>query len=168
MRWKKTRWLLAAGFAVLGCKLMATGLRMEGFGLDALKPAPLLIFSMASFLSALFLIVPETAFRLAECLSRPFAALFFPDEHFAKPPLTYKLARRYRGEQRWEDAARQYRKIIRYYPQEQDAYVELLEVAKRMRDKEMQKKYATLFRKRFKHEPPEANPAHCDSPPRVS
>ena len=149
MKWKKTRWLLAAGCAYLGCKLMASGLRMEGFSLDALRAAPALIFSMASFLTAIFLTVPETALRMAEWCSRPFVAILFPSEEFLKPPLSYRLARRYRDEQRHEDAARQYRKIIKYYPDEREAYLELLAIADRTGDREMKERYAKMFRKHF-------------------
>jgi hypothetical protein len=53
---------------------------------------------------------------------------------------------------KWEDAARQYRKIIRYYPKERDAYVELLDVAKKMHDNELYQSYTRLFRKRFKED----------------
>jgi len=148
MKWVKTRWLLAAGCFVFSWKLMAAGLRMEGMG-----AAPYVIFSMAGFLITVFLTSPETALRMAEWCSRPFVAILFPSDEFAKPPLTYRLARRYRGEKRWEDAARQYRKIIRYYPKERDAYLELLDVAAQMGDRKLKRKYAALFQRRFAQRP---------------
>jgi hypothetical protein len=144
MKWAKTRWLLAAGCLVFSWKLMAAGLRMEGLG-----AAPHVFFSVIGFLVTVLITSPETAFRLAEWCSRPFAAILFPSDEFAKPPLTYRLARRYRDEKRWEDAARQYRKIIRYYPKERDAYLELLDVAAQMGDRKLKRKYAALFQKRF-------------------
>jgi hypothetical protein len=153
MRWKKTRWVLAAGCAALGWKLMTSALGMEGFSLDALAAAPRLIFSMAAFLSAVFLTTPETAFRIAEWFSRPFVAILFPSDEYSRPPLSYKLARRYRDEHRWEDAVRQYRKIIRYHPKERDAYLELIEVAHSMKNDALRREYAALLRKLFKRLP---------------
>jgi hypothetical protein len=157
MSWKKTRWLLAAGCLLLSWKLMASVLRVDGFSLDALSAAPSAIFSVASFVIAVFLMAPETAFRAAEVFSRPFVAILFPSEHFSRPPLNYRLARYYRDMKRWDDAARQYRKIIRYYPKERDAYVELLDVAAKMHDDEMHQKYKRLLRKRFREKYPQVN-----------
>jgi hypothetical protein len=150
MKWKRTRWFLAAGSMLLGVKLMVVGLMT-----DWLSAALPVIASMGCFLTAVLLTSPETAFRIAEWCSRPFVAILFPSEHFNKPPLTYRLARRYRDEKRWDDAARQYRKIIRYYPEEADAYLELLHVAQQMGDRKMEREYGTLFRKRFKSEVPQ-------------
>jgi hypothetical protein len=155
MTWKKTRWLLAAGCLLLSWKLMAAVLRVDGFSLDALSAAPSAIFSVASFVTAVFLMAPETAFWAAEVFSRPFVAILFPSDHFSRPPLTYRLARYYRDVKRWKDAARQYRKIIRYYPKERDAYVELLDVAEKMHDEELHQEYTRLFRKRFRKEHPQ-------------
>ncbi len=141
----KVRWLLAAVCLLFSWKLMAAGLKIEGFG-----AAPHVIFSMVGFLSAVFLVAPETAFRLAEWCSRPFVNIIFPSDEFAKPPLSYTLARRYRHERRLVDAAEQYETIIRHYPKQRDAYVELLEVAAELGDDKLRRKYAGLFRKRFK------------------
>jgi tetratricopeptide (TPR) repeat protein len=126
---------------------MAAGLQMAGF--DA---APHVIFSMLGFVTTVLLVTPETALSIAQWIGGLCAQLFFPDDHYSKPPLSYRLARRYREEHRWEDAIRQYRKIIRYYPNERDAYLELLHVASEMEDKELYQKYAKLLRQRFKQE----------------
>jgi hypothetical protein len=151
MKWAKIRWFLAACSLLLSVKMMVKALTVEGMGMaDSIGAAFPLLVSLGSFLTTVFLIAPETAFRIAEWCSRPFTAILFPSEHFNKPPLTYKLARRYRDEKRWDDAARQYRKIIRYYPKEADAYLELLHVAGQMGDHKMEQQYAALFRRRFK------------------
>ena len=145
MKWMKLRWFLAACSLLLSVKMMVTGLLSEGIA----AAFPVLV-SMACFIGSVLLVAPETAFRIAEWCSRPFVAILFPSDHFNKPPLSYTLARRYRDEKRWDDAARQYRKIIRYYPKEADAYLELLHVAAQMGDHKMEQKYGTLFRRRFK------------------
>jgi tetratricopeptide (TPR) repeat protein len=152
MKWAKTRWFLAACSLLLSVKMMVTGLLSGGIA----AAFPVLI-SLASFIGTVLLIAPETAFRLAEWCSRPFVAILFPSDHFNKPPLSYRLARRYRDEKRWEDAARQYRKIIRYYPKEADAYLELLHVAAQMGDHKTEHKYGALFRKRFKTAAPQTS-----------
>jgi tetratricopeptide (TPR) repeat protein len=145
MKWARTRWFLAACSMLLSVKMMVTALLLEGLA----ATFPVLV-SMACFITSVLLVAPETAFRVADWFSRPFAAILFPSDHFNKPPLSYRLARRYRDEKRWEDAARQYRKIIRYYPKEADAYLELVHVAEQMHDHKAAQKYAALFRRRFK------------------
>lgn len=140
----KLRWILAA-LSLLGSGLlMASALKMGGLG--AAFPV---ILSMAGFLSCVLLIAPETAFKLAEWIAKPFAALFYPTEEFNKPSLSYLLARRYSQERRLEDAVSEYEKILHYYPEERDAYVELLELTERLGDPERHSQYLALFQKRF-------------------
>lgn len=128
---------------------MAAGLKIEGFGASGH-----IVFSLAAFVTSVLLVAPETAMRLAEWCGRPFANILFPSDEFSKPPLSYRLARRYRTEMRHEDAIEQYENIIRHHPREADAYLELLEVAHQMGDGKLQQKYAALFRKRFKRDVP--------------
>lgn len=149
MKWVKLRWLLAACTLLLSIKLMVKAYQIESMG--AAFPV---LMSVGSFLATVLLIAPETARRLAEWCARPFANIFFPSDEFSRPPLSYKLARHYRQTQRWKDAAQQYRKIIRYYPSEKDAYLELLDVAEQMGDTESLRKYKSLYRKRFKEDLP--------------
>lgn len=148
MRWVKLRWFLAAGCLLASWALMSAALKMEG--MDA---APHVIFSVLAFVNAVLLTAPETALRVAEWFGRLCSGIFFPSEEFSKPPLSYRLARRYRDEKRYEDAARQYRKIIRHYPDEADAYVELLDVARQMGDRDLAREYRIRFRRRFRQEP---------------
>lgn len=140
----KLRWVLAALSLLGSTLLMASALKMGGLG--AAFPA---ILSMAGFLSCVLLIAPETAFKLAEWIAKPFAASFYPTEEFNKPPLSYLLARRYSQERRLEDAVSEYEKILHYYPEERDAYVELLELTERLGDPERHAQYLALFQKRF-------------------
>lgn len=149
MKWVNLRWFLAAGSFLLSIKLMVSGLMTGG-----IAAAPPVIFSAFAFLGAVILTVPETCLRLAEWIGQKFASIFFPDAEFSKPPLTYRLANRYRDEQRWEDAALQYRRIIRYYPRERTAYLELMDVADHLGDHRLRDEYARRYRKRFGFEPP--------------
>lgn len=149
MRFKGHRWFLAAVSMGFSVKLMGAGLKIEGFG-----AVGHLIFSMVCFISAVLLVAPETVFRFAEWCSRPFTNILFPSDEFSRPPLSYVLARRYRGSLRLRDAVEEYEKIIYFYPGEIDAYVELVDVAKRLGDKELTRRYAALFKKRFHREVP--------------
>lgn len=147
MRFVKLRWSLA-GLCLLGSVwMMAAALKIEGLG--AAFPV---IFSMVGFVAFVLLIAPETAFRLAEWIAKPFAALFYPTDEFKKPPLNYLLARRYSQERRLEDAVAEYEKILHYYPEERDACVELLELTTNLNAPELHAKYLALFRKRFSRE----------------
>lgn len=149
MKWVNLRWFLAAGSFLLSLKLMVTGLMSGG-----IAAAPPVIFSAFAFLGGVILIVPETCLRLAEWIGQKFAGIFFPNDEFSRPPLSYRLANRYRDEHRWEDAALQYRRIIRYYPRERTAYLELMEVADHLGDQRLREEYARRYRKRFGFEPP--------------
>jgi hypothetical protein len=150
MRLMRTRWLLAALSFGFGAKLMVAALKIEGFG-----AAGYLIFSFSSFIGGVLLISPETVFRIAEWCSRPITDLIFPSEEFSKPPLSYVLARRYSTSLRLEESLLEYEKIIHFYPNEKDAYIELVGVTRRLGDDRTRRKYAALFRKRFNRKVPE-------------
>jgi hypothetical protein len=149
MRFVRVRWIFALLSLLVSIWLMTAAFKINGFG--ALGH---IIFSMTGFIMAVLLIAPETVFRMAEWISRPFAELFFPSEEYKKPPLSYQMARRYASTRRFEEAAAEYEKIIHYHPQEHDAYVELLEVAKKLKDDKLHGKCAQVIRKRFHEEVP--------------
>jgi hypothetical protein len=69
---------------------------------------------------------------LAEWISTPvwrfITGIVFPDEHLDRPPVNYRLARRYREERRDDEAIEQYLNIIHHHPQELPAYLECIEV----------------------------------------
>src|SRR5262245_27236635 len=114
------RWVLAALILLSGL-----GRDYGAWSLDA-------FMNFAVFIGALILIFPEAVPWLAERFSFPFVEVYFPNLSFPRPPLSYTLAHHYRDQGRLEDAAEQYQTIIRYYPREEAAYVELLEVAEQM------------------------------------
>ncbi len=144
MRFVKTRWFLAAVSLAISARLMVVAL-----GIPSLSAAGSLIMSVAAFLLSVLLIVPETAFRLAELCSRPITNLIFPSERFDKPPLSYQIARRYRTMQRLEEALAEYKEIIKDYPDELEAYVELIEVATKLGDDKARQKYEAVMERRF-------------------
>lgn len=150
MNWQKARWILAG--VVL---LISAGLMMAGLTMDWLGAALPVIGSMLLFVTFVLLLAPETAVKLAELCARPFAELFYPSDEFEKPPLSYVLARRYSQERRLEQAVQEYEKILQYYPEERDAYLELIELAQRVGDDELREKYEALYQERFAAEPPD-------------
>ena len=143
MNWQKARWILAGLALVASVWLMSAGVKMGW--LAAAFPV---IGSMLLFLTAVLLIAPDTAVKIAEWIAKPFADLFYPSDEFEKPPLSYLLARRYSQERRVDAAVQEYEKILFYYPEERTAYLELIELAQRVGDEELREKYEGLLRER--------------------
>lgn len=144
MRLVKTRWSLAFASLVFSVLVMARTLKRSDMG--ALFP---IMFSVLSFVVAVLLIAPETALKLAELCSRPVTNILFPSERFSKPPLSYQIARRHRSMQRLEEALVEYQSIIENYPEERDAYLELLDVAEKLGDAKEQEKCKARFKRQF-------------------
>jgi hypothetical protein len=144
MNWQKARWILAGLVFLTSAWMMSAGLKAGGIG--AAFPV---IGSALLFVTFVLLIAPDTALKVSEWIARPFAALFYPDDEFEKPPLSYVLARKYSQERKVELAVQEYERILYFYPQERDAYVELIALAKRVGDEELREKYETLMRDRF-------------------
>ena len=135
----RARWALAA-------TLLLSRLAVD----DGSLPAAIMNFAV--FIGALILVAREAAPWLAEQFSMPFLEVYFPNLNFPKPPLSYTLAHHYRDQGRLEDAAEQYQKIIRYYPGEEAAYVELLKVAEQMEDRKLGERYTELYQRRFRQD----------------
>ena len=153
MPWVVIRWILAALSFVASVHLMRSGLKHSG-----ISGAGPVIFSLISFVSAVILISPETAFRVAEWFASFFEDLIFPSERLPKPPLSYHLARHYRQCGRLEESLSHYEAIIEHYPEERDAYIELLEVARDLEDTKRIARYTARFQRRFGSPPPSPNP----------
>jgi cell division protein FtsW (lipid II flippase) len=143
MNWQKARWILAGLALVASVWLMSAGVKMGW--LAAAFPV---IGSMLLLVTAVLLVAPDTAVKIAEWIAKPFADLFYPSDEFEKPPLSYLLARRYSQERRVDAAVQEYEKILFYYPEERDAYLELIELAQRVGDEELREKYEGLLRER--------------------
>lgn len=83
---------------------------------------PLLLKATAAFLASM-MILWSYLFRL---VTKPFRLLadwiFFPGEHLRKPILNRKLPAHYLKEERYEEALAEYRKILKYYPEETEAW----------------------------------------------
>jgi tetratricopeptide (TPR) repeat protein len=139
------RWLLA-GICV-GGGIFLLNKTPEG---DFAKASGLTLISVAGFLGAVFLVVPETVTPLAEFIGTCFSSIIFPNAKFSKPPLSYFLADLYSKQMRYEEAARQYMAIIRYYPNEQKAYLELISICQLSGETKLAKKYLRRFNRRFK------------------
>ncbi len=136
---------MLAGLALVASVwLMSAGVKMGW--LAAAFPV---IGSMLLLVTAVLLVAPDTAVKIAEWIAKPFADLFYPSDEFEKPPLSYLLARRYSQERRVDAAVQEYEKILFYYPDERTAYLELIELAQRVGDEELREKYEGLLREKF-------------------
>jgi len=144
MNWQKARRILA-GLALLASVWMMSAALKMGW----LSAALLVIGSMLLLVTTVLLLAPDTAFKLAEWIAKPFAELFFPSDEFEKPPLSYKLARRYSQERKVDAAVQEYEKILYYYPEERDAYLEVIELAQRVKDEELRERFEGMLREKF-------------------
>lgn len=143
------RWLLAGATAYFCVRQFAAALKTESLG----AAAPLL-FGFAALIATLVLIAPETVFRICGFFSRVFTGVIFPDDRASRPTLSYLLAHRYTKLMRYAEALEEYEKIIRYYPDERNAYLELLTIAKGTDNDRIYRKYARKYRKKFQCDPP--------------
>jgi tetratricopeptide (TPR) repeat protein len=115
------RWLFSASIFVLFVILMLVAFNMESSG-----AAPYVIFSLVCFIASILLLIPETVKPTCHYLSGLIVSFIFPDHKFSKPALTYTLACRYIELERYDDAIREYAKIIHYYPSEVEAYLGII------------------------------------------
>lgn len=142
------RWLLAAGCVYLAVRHMGAALKIEGYA-----AAPHLFIGFGAFITAIFLIAPETVVKVCEFCSRPLTNLVYPGARAEKPALSYVLAHLYTKQIRLPEAIAEYQKIIHYYPRERPAYLELLILARQIDHPKLYQKYAKLFLKQFKDLP---------------
>lgn len=108
------RWLFGIGFLGLSFWCTTTGYEQE----DHLK-----------VLLGVVLLIPgfgclwKTIFHIA---TRPFMmmidSIFFPGGKLSKPVLNLKLPAHYINESRYDEALLEYRRILKYYPDEVEAY----------------------------------------------
>ncbi|MEO6848299.1 MAG: hypothetical protein ABI443_11600 [Chthoniobacterales bacterium] len=140
------RWLFAPVCLYFAVKVFFK-LAAGGTALHVLAAA---LFGFAIMMFGIFLVAPEVVRVIASPISNFFGGIFFLNARYSKPPLSYNLARFYEKEERLDEAIVEYGKIIRYYPEERDAYLELLTTAMHARDMRSYKKYAAKFRRRFK------------------
>lgn len=143
MNWQKARRILAGLALVASVWLMSAALKM-----DWLSAAFLVIGSVLLLVTTVLLLAPDTAFKLAEWIAKPFAELFFPSDEFEKPPLSYVLARKYSRERKVDAAVQEYEKILFYYPEERDAYLEVIELAERVKDEELRERFEVFLKER--------------------
>jgi tetratricopeptide (TPR) repeat protein len=140
------RWLLA-GICVGAFIILMQRATVSDF----VPAAAQVIFAMLALISSVFLIIPETVKPFAALAGECFGSIFFPNTRFQKPPLSYLLANLYFKEMRYEEAVEEYRKIIRYYPDESTAYLELISIYQLTGETKLAKKYLNRFKRRFKH-----------------
>jgi len=139
------RFLLGFACLVYGVREMRTALGMEGMG-----AVPHVLFGMGSLLAAVFLLLSGLIWRACEFLSRAFTDIILPSARHQRPPLSYRLARRYAQQLRHHEAVEEYEKILRYYPDEQGAYFELAAEARLVDDAKLFRRTVKAYEQRFK------------------
>jgi len=153
------RWLAAAGLLVLCVRMTMRALNLEGYA--AAGP---LIVAFGALIAGVLLISPETVGRVCEFIGETFSGLIHPNDHFTKPPLSYRLARYYAAQQRLGEAVTEYENIIRYYPNERAAYHELVGIARSAGQAGLERKYVRKFRRRFREPFPVGIPPFPEQP----
>ena len=101
-------------------------------------------------LVASLLICPEIAMPFAEFCGRCWAGLFYPEDRFNKPPLSYTLADFFCKNHRHEETVREHLGIIRHYPDQRKSYLEVIAHCRAIGATKMANQYERRFRKRFK------------------
>lgn len=108
------RWMVGWAFFGLAGWCIERGVRIDDFSLILCSVPLFLIGVMALW---------KTIFHVA---TRPFIlmvdSLFFPGGELAKPVLNLKLPGYYIQEGRFDEALTEYRKILKHYPDEVEAY----------------------------------------------
>lgn len=138
------RWLLALGCLITFVLLMRHP-EKSGFGDIATA-----MISTGLLVGSALLTAPETVTYVAEFIASVFAGLIFPNAKLQKAPLSYVLADFYSKAMRYEEAAREYKKIIRDYPDERAAYLGLISIYELTGESKLAKKYHKRFRRCFK------------------
>ena len=98
------------------------------------------LFGVGSLFVALLLIGPEVVAWALVPLDGLVNRLLLPGES-EPPPAAFKLARYYAMQLRHEEACEEYAKIIRYHPEETDAYLEGIREAFLAGDQALAKKF---------------------------
>lgn len=106
-------------------------------------------FGIPLLVSSVFWIIPETVTPIAEFVGDCWGSIFFPNARDQKPPLSYLLVDFYCKHGRHEEAIEESLKIIRHYPDEQRAYLDVIALCKTIGATTMAAKYERRFRKRF-------------------
>ncbi|MEX2578239.1 MAG: hypothetical protein WD342_04210 [Verrucomicrobiales bacterium] len=108
------RWLLGTGFFGLSFWCVQEGLRETDYGL-IFSAVPLFLFGVAAFWKTIFHLATRPLILMVD-------AVFFPGGELPKPVLNLKLPSFYINEGRYDEALTEYRKILKYYPDEIEAY----------------------------------------------
>ena len=106
--------------------LLAAPFFYLGIGGKALLGGPLVAVATPFLVLAGAIIV---AAPLARLLAEPLGGLFFPDKHYARPQPIYGIPLARKKEGRYEEALEGFRTITTQYPDEAQAWIEMIDVA---------------------------------------
>ncbi|MEZ5326397.1 MAG: hypothetical protein R3F19_15210 [Verrucomicrobiales bacterium] len=97
-------------------------------------------YACLALIAAAVLIAPDFVRLISRPLFVLIESLYLPSEKAEKPPLTFRLGRYYAANGRLQDAEKDYLRMLRFYPEETDGWIELITLywtwkpAKRKRD----------------------------------
>lgn len=138
------RWILAIVAFVYCARHFGKISSADGM-LSGAAPA---IFGFGALIAGVLLITPDVVVPLAALFGRMVSGIIMPGGTADKPSLSYLLARRFRDQMRMEEAIAEYEKIIRHYPREETAYLELLAIAAEA-DEKVFRRYLKKFKRQF-------------------
>jgi tetratricopeptide (TPR) repeat protein len=118
------RWLFAIGSVGLSIYLIRRGIAAGGLTASF---SPILAAMILLVIGAI-LIAPELVAIVTKPLFALADSIFFPGGKLSKPVLSYTLPEFYTKEGRFDEALDEYRKILRYYPREGQAYLGAIEL----------------------------------------
>jgi hypothetical protein len=144
------RWLFALGCLYLCFRLTRSALGIQSIA--SFHAAPLLVVAFGLFFAALLLTSKEVIIPLSELVGGFFISFLHPNARFSKPPLSYILARSYARQMRYTEAFEEYKKIVHYYPNELEAYREIIAVCNAAGAGKLAHRYEKKFRRRFPKE----------------
>lgn len=108
------RWALGWAFLGFAGWCIERGVRLDDFGIILLC-VPLFVLGVLCFWKTIFHIATRPLIMMVD-------SLFFPGGSLEKPVLNLKLPRYYINESRYDEALTEYKRILKHYPDETEAY----------------------------------------------
>ena len=99
---------------------------------------------VVSFFTFFLLLAPEVSQVASLGFTRFIDSVFFPGAREKKPPYTLKVARYYVENRRWAEAEEEYARMVGFYPEQAEAWVERLALAGKLGEEEEQRAQAEL------------------------
>ncbi|MCB1230016.1 MAG: hypothetical protein KDN19_07115 [Verrucomicrobiae bacterium] len=163
------RWLLGIGLLGMGISYLAGELNSvigldvnEGLPPSSPESIPVhndiaignLFLGFGFIIAGAIVIAPDIVRLAASPLLALIDSIFLPGQRGGKPDLNLKLPQFYREQCRYDDAMAEYRKIIRYYPEQVEGWIGAMELLVKIFDEpEAARKLYEKGRRKLRHRP---------------